>query len=101
MGKFGWSYPPGAANDPYAPYNQTDEPCAICGKWPDDCICPECPVCGEQGNPRCYITDMEVNHGLIELEAQTKSRLKAEAQWAEDQAYREEYGYEENDESDP
>src|SRR5262252_58357 len=23
---FGWSYPPGAANDPYAPYNQTDEP---------------------------------------------------------------------------
>ena len=21
MGKFGWSYPPGAENDPYAPYN--------------------------------------------------------------------------------
>ena len=25
MGIFGWSYPPGAANDPYAPYNQTDD----------------------------------------------------------------------------
>lgn len=24
MGKFGWSYPPGAANDPSAPYNQTE-----------------------------------------------------------------------------
>ena len=24
MSKFGWSYPPGAANDPYAPYNQAD-----------------------------------------------------------------------------
>lgn len=26
MSKFGWSYPAGAANDPYAPYNQTDQP---------------------------------------------------------------------------
>lgn len=26
MTKFGWSYPPGAANDPYAPYNQDSEP---------------------------------------------------------------------------
>lgn len=24
MGKFGWSYPPGAANDPFAPYNQDE-----------------------------------------------------------------------------
>jgi hypothetical protein len=23
--KFGWSYPPGAANDPNAPYNQVEE----------------------------------------------------------------------------
>lgn len=29
--KFGWSYPPGAANDPNAPYNQTPPP--------------ECPAC--------------------------------------------------------
>ena len=25
MSKFGWSYPPGAADDPMAPYNQVDE----------------------------------------------------------------------------
>ena len=26
MGTFGWSYPPGADSDPYAPYNEMDEP---------------------------------------------------------------------------
>ena len=26
MGIFGWSYPAGAANDPYAPYNQQENP---------------------------------------------------------------------------
>jgi hypothetical protein len=31
-----------------------DTPCQVCGQWPDSCICPECPSCGEQGNPRCY-----------------------------------------------
>jgi len=39
MSKFGWSYPPGAANDPFAPYNQEfdDEHCVYCGKdLPDD-----------------------------------------------------------------
>lgn len=39
MSKFGWSYPPGAANDPFAPYNQDydDDHCAYCGAdLPDD-----------------------------------------------------------------
>ena len=54
MSIFGWSYPPGAENDPNAPYNQTDAPCEVCGLFPDDCICPECPNCGEIGNPNCY-----------------------------------------------
>ena len=32
MGKFGWHYPPGAANDPNAPWNQPDPPeCNECG----------------------------------------------------------------------
>jgi len=40
---FGWDYPPGAANDPNAPWNQEDPP-------------EECPMCGqpnsdEEGNP--------------------------------------------------
>lgn len=52
MSKFGWSFPPGAAGDPFAPYNQPDPPCATCGE--SDCECPECPICGEAGNEYCY-----------------------------------------------
>jgi hypothetical protein len=33
--------------------------CDICGHDPSDCICPECPVCGAQGDKECYI-----RHGL-------------------------------------
>ena len=51
---FGWSYPPGAANDPNAPWNQDDGPCAVCHKPVDDCVCPECPVCHSNGDPACY-----------------------------------------------
>lgn len=47
------NYPPGAENDPYAPWNQPDEPCAICEWDPSHCRCPECPVCGVIGNPDC------------------------------------------------
>lgn len=54
MGKFGWSYPPGAASDPGAPWNQEEGPCAVCGSAVDHCICPVCPVCGAQGDPACY-----------------------------------------------
>jgi len=54
LSKFGWWYPPGAANDPNAPYNQTDPPCGVCGQREDDCICPECPTCGGVGDPACY-----------------------------------------------
>ena len=49
MGIFGWSYPPGCHGTPF------DEPCfcSICLHDVEDCVCPECPVCGEQGNPKC------------------------------------------------
>jgi hypothetical protein len=61
---FGWSYPPGVSgNEPEI----TGEygPCECCGMDHADCCCPECPVCGEAGNPNCY-TDHgeEKNHGL-------------------------------------
>ncbi len=52
---FGWSYPPGCSGTPY----DEDYPCDICGNFPENCICPECPVCGEYGNPKCY-----EEHGL-------------------------------------
>jgi len=37
---FGWSYPPGAANDPNAPYNQDEG-------WTED----YCPTCLESYSP--------------------------------------------------
>jgi hypothetical protein len=55
MSKFGWSYPAGAANDPFAPYNQEESPCLVCGLDVDNCQCPECPECREHGNPKCVI----------------------------------------------
>lgn len=53
---FGWSYPPGAASDPNAPYNQNGPYiCEVCLCDAEvDCRCEECPICGEAGNPRCY-----------------------------------------------
>lgn len=78
MGIFGWSYPPGAANDPNAPWNQQDEPCEVCGEFPDNCICPECPVCTEIGNKDCY-----EHHGLVRTQEQIDSLAKKEAEWEE------------------
>jgi hypothetical protein len=36
-----------------------DQPCAVCCMDPADCICPECPTCSAQGDPKCY-----AEHGL-------------------------------------
>ena len=47
MGIFGWDYPPGAANDPNAPYNQVDDECPHCELSIDDCECVFCRHCGE------------------------------------------------------
>jgi hypothetical protein len=72
MSIFGWSYPPGAASDPYAPYNQEEGPCDVCGNFVDDCICPECPECGSHGDEWCY-----ERHGLVRCRAQIESLAKA------------------------
>lgn len=50
MLRSGWNMPPGVHRIP------GDEPviCLVCLKSDDDCICPECPRCGAQGNPMCY-----------------------------------------------
>lgn len=61
MSVFGWSYPPGAENDPYAPYNEAEPPCAICLKDCQYCDCPTCPRCEAVGDPHCYAA-----HGLID-----------------------------------
>ena len=86
MGIFGWNYPPGAANDPNAPWNQEPGPCAVCGKVEDDCICPECPTCGGVGDPTCY-----EQHGLILSPEQIASLAKAEQFWADEDRAENEY----------
>jgi hypothetical protein len=78
MGIFGWSYPAGAANDPNAPWNQVEGPCDVCGKPCDYCICPECGVCGEQGNPLCYDDHGDPHHGLTRSAEQKASRRALE-----------------------
>lgn len=115
-GIFGWSYPPGAANDPNAPYNQTDEgPCDVCGQnIYGDCICQDCPVCGATGDPACYddtvnkefmdgewhvVEASEPSHGMIRSFAQVALRLEAERLWEEDIKAENKY-YEELEERD-
>lgn len=52
----------------YDPPNLDDLPCDICGKFPDDCICPECPICSTQSDPECYL-----EHGLVRTPSQEAS----------------------------
>ena len=46
-GIFGWSYPPGCGGLPW----DDDQPCEVCGKDVEACICPECPTCGTTLTP--------------------------------------------------
>ena len=73
---FGWSYPPGCSGPP----DDDEAPCQVCGNAVDNCICPECPQCGGQGDPMCY-----QQHGLVRTQEQIDSQklmddaLEAEA----------------------
>ena len=52
-------------NDPPDP---GDFPCDVCGLFPDDdCVCPECPVCGAYGDPACYLDNELYRHPLVLL----------------------------------
>lgn len=50
-----------AAHDPAADYEGA---CEVCGHDVAGCICPECPVCGAQGDPKCH-----AEHGLKNCDA--------------------------------
>lgn len=99
---FGWSYPPGAANDPSAPWNQEDGPCDVCGLSIDNgCVCKECPLCGSVGDPYCYdggtryvyspktgkaTPRKRPGHGMARTPQQIAVRATAEKRWAEEVA---------------
>jgi hypothetical protein len=57
---FGWDLPPGVTSRMIDEAYGEEQPCQCCGSDPADCICPECPVCGAQGNSLCY-----TEHGQI------------------------------------
>lgn len=44
--------------------------CEMCGNECGSCICGECPICGEAGNPECY-----KEHGMEETDEQVQSRI--------------------------
>jgi hypothetical protein len=71
---FGWDLPPGVSMRDIDP---PEQPCEVCGQPSDSCICPECPVCGEQGNPKCY-----ESHGLALSEKQIESKTISDQQIA-------------------
>lgn len=84
---FGWSYPPGAASDPFAPWNQDESPCEVCGGGIDHCVCPECPVCGSVGDIDCYDgNEGLMTHKLTRTQAQLDSMAAADAREADERA---------------
>lgn len=64
----GWNMPPGV-NVSDIPGCGPDQPCEICGGYPDSvkdpCICPECEVCLSIGDHKCY-----EKHNLLLTEEQ-------------------------------
>jgi hypothetical protein len=75
---FGWSLPPGCTNRMIDEAAGVDQPCAVCAMDVADCCCPECPVCGENGNPQCYETSNgDKRHGLKLNKEQAIARQKA------------------------
>ena len=48
----GFNLPPGCSVRDLPGYESF--PCDVCGRYDDDCICPECFVCGAIGDMKCY-----------------------------------------------
>ena len=79
MNKFGWSYPPGITR---LPWDGVQLICEVClgdpeSSHPDHrCICPECEICGSQGDPACYGQGRHTNHGL-QVKAEHRPLIQA------------------------
>jgi len=86
-GKFGWSLPPGVS---YADIDPKEGPCDVCGLSVDECICPECPVCGGVGDPKCYET-----HELVRTPKQISGRAALEDLWRREREAEEEQEWQE------
>jgi hypothetical protein len=93
VSKFGWSLPPGCTQRMIDDAFGHEEPCEVCGKMPDDCICPECVCCGEIGRLFCYdelppvirptrpgevSDDPRISHGMVRTPEQIASKAAAD-----------------------
>jgi len=72
MSKFGFSYPAGVSS---RDIDDMIGPCETCGLPIDDCICPECPVCGESGNTFCY-DNKHLRYTRQQRLGQAKARIR-------------------------
>lgn len=65
----------------YAPDSPTleDRPCDVCGRDPEDCICPECSACNSPGDPLCLVSG---GPGCESLSDESKQALRAVARAA-------------------
>jgi hypothetical protein len=61
--------------------------CEVCGYYSDDCVCPECPLCGEIGDPYCYQeVDLGICGGLYDVGLNIDQKIsKARARITENQ----------------
>lgn len=56
--------------------NQGEEPtCKICFCIKRACLCPECPQCGERGNPKCY-KDHPLKLNVYQLVLRTEKSIE-------------------------
>lgn len=76
-GIFGWDLPPGCTQK-MIDDQCAEGPCAVCALPVEDCVCPECPVCHQNGDPACY-----KNHGLKLNKQQVIHRQEARIYQAE------------------
>ena len=75
-GIFGWDLPPGVSlRDIEAAMGDDEERCEVCGAPAYDCVCPECPRCGVQGDPACY-----ERHGMTRTLKQIERMQKARSE---------------------
>lgn len=75
-------YPPGCSGTPF----DDDDYCEVCAQLVDDCVCPECEVCGDVGDPACYrghgLKRTELQKFLAEIaDRRLAADLKAEYEW--------------------
>jgi len=71
----GWNMPPGCFRVPV-----DEAPCEVCGCDAEACLCPECPCCGETGNPACYaVAGGTGGHGLERTREQAAEAAAYEA----------------------